>query len=319
MKIIITGGAGFIGSNFVRQTVNKYPEHQIVVFDKLTYAGNLTNLKDIEGKENYEFIRGDVCDLNFLIHLLKDAGVVFHFAAESHVDNSIGNSLEFTKSNAYGTHVLLEAARINKVEKFIHVSTDEVYGDIEEGSFKESDKLNPNNPYSASKAAAEMIVRAYYKTYKMPIIMTRGNNTFGPYQYPEKIISRFVCNLLEDRKVPLHGEGDNIRSFIYVGDVCKAVDTIFNKGEVGEIYNIGTDWEITNLELTKKLIKKLGKDESYIQHIEDRPFNDKRYSIDLTRIHSLGWKPEIEFEEGLDKTIDWYKQNKNWWKPLLQE
>jgi len=317
MKILITGGAGFIGSNFVRYMVNKYPEHKFLVFDKLTYAGNLDNLKDIESKENYHFIHGDVCDLNFMVYILKYVDVVFHLAAESHVDNSIGNSLEFTRTNALGTHVILEAARINGVKKFIHVSTDEVYGDIEEGSFSESDKLAPNNPYSASKAAAEMIAQGYLKTYKMPIIMTRGNNTYGPYQYPEKIVPKFVCNLIQGKKVPIHGSGLHIRSYIHVHDVCRALDTIFQKGEIGEIYNIGTAFELPNIELTKLILKKMGKDESFIEHIEDGPFNDTRYSIDLRKIEALGWKPEIEFEQGINETIQWYIDNPGWWKKIL--
>lgn len=315
--MLITGGAGFIGSNFARYMVKKYPEHQFTVFDKLTYAGNLENLVEIKDKPNYKFVRGDVCDLNFLTHILKEADVVFHLAAESHVDNSIGNSLEFTKTNALGTHVLMEAAHQNKIKRFIHVSTDEVYGDITEGSFKEDAKLMPNNPYSASKAAAEMIVRGYYTTYKLPVIMTRGNNVYGPHQYPEKIISRFICNLLLDKKVPLHGEGKNVRTYIYVDDVSRALDTVFHKGEVGEVYNIGTQDEISNLELTRMLIKKLGKTEEHILHVMDRPFNDRRYSLDLEKIMSLGWKQETGFEQGIDKTIDWYKQNVTWWLKLL--
>lgn len=314
MNILITGGAGFMGSNFVRFVVNKYPQHNIINYDKLTYAGDLKNLKDIENKKNYKFVKKDVCDFEFLMKILKDVDCVIHLAAESHVDNSIGNSLIFTRTNTYGTHVLLEAARLNNIKKFVHVSTDEVYGDIEEGSFKEDTILNPNNPYSASKAGAEMVARAYYKTYKLPIMIVRGNNVFGPYQYPEKIISKFITNLLEDKKVPLHGDGSNIRTYIYVEDFSNALDTVFNKGKVGEIYNTGTSDEISNLELTKLILKKLGKDESYIEFVRDRPFNDKRYSIDIEKIKKLGWKQQYSFEQGLDETIEWYKKNKEWWK-----
>jgi dTDP-glucose 4,6-dehydratase len=310
---MITGGAGFIGSNFAKYMVKKYPEHEFIVYDKLTYAGNLDNLRDLKNKSNFKFVKGDVCDLNFLLHILKDVDVVFHLAAESHVCNSIGDSLEFTKSNTYGTHVLLEASRLSNIKKFIHVSTDEVYGDIEEGSFHEDDKLSPNNPYSASKAAAEMIVRSYYKTYKMPIIITRGNNVYGPFQYPEKIISRFICNLLQDKKIPIHGSGENIRTYIHTDDVSKALDTIFQKGVVGEIYNIGTSYEKTNLEIAKLLINKLEKDESLIEYVQDRPFNDKRYSVDIEKLKSLGWVPLIDFETGLNSTIQWYKENLIWW------
>lgn len=314
MNILITGGAGFMGSNFVRFMVNKYPQYNFINYDKLTYAADLKNLKDIENKRNYKFVKGDVCDFKLLAKLLKNIDYVVHLAAESHVDNSIGNSLIFTTSNTYGTHVLLEAARLNKIKKFIHVSTDEVYGDIEEGSFKEDSILNPNNPYSASKAGAEMIVRSYYKTYKIPIIIVRGNNVFGPCQYPEKIIPAFITRLLENKKIQLHGNGSNIRTYIYVEDFSIALDTIFSKGKDGEIYNIGTCDEKSNLDVAKMLLNKLGKDESYIEFVKDRPFNDKRYNIDITKIKSLGWKQQYSFENALNETIKWYKDNKEWWK-----
>ena len=316
MKILITGGSGFMGSNFIRYMINKYPNYKFINFDKLTYAGNLNNLKDIQNKKNYRFIKGDVCDLNFLCYLLRDVDCIFHFAAESHVDHSIGNSLEFTKTNTFGTHVLLEAARFCNVKKVIHISTDEVYGDILEGSFNEDDKLAPTNPYSASKAAAEMILQGYYKTYKIPLIQVRGCNNFGPYQYPEKIIPNFITQLLQNKKVPLHGNGSNIRSYIHVSDFCEAADIIFQKGRIGEKYNISADFEISNLELTRLILKELEKDESFIEFVEDRPFNDRRYSISTNKIKSLGWEPKITFKEGLKKTIDWYKNNKKWWEPL---
>ena len=313
MKILITGGAGFIGSNLVRFMLNKYPEHTIINYDKLTYAGDLNNLKDIKDKNNYRFVKGDVCNFNLLMELLKGIDCAIHLAAESHVDNSIGNSLIFTMSNVYGTHVLLEAARLNKVKKIIHISTDEVYGDIEKGSFKEDSSLNPNNPYSASKAGAEMIVKSYHKTYGLPIVMVRGNNVFGPYQYPEKIISKFIISLLENRKVTLHGDGSNIRTYIYADDFSNAVDRVFSKGKIGDVYNIGTSDEISNIGLARLLIKKLGKDESCIEFVKDRPFNDRRYSIDTKKLKALGWRQQYTFEHGLDETIKWYKENKGWW------
>jgi dTDP-glucose 4,6-dehydratase len=313
MKILITGGAGFIGSNFVIHMVNKYPHNYFINYDKITYAGDLSNLESIENKKNYEFVKGDVCDLEKLKYLSKDVDCIIHMAAESHVDNSIGNSLIFTMSNTYGSHVLFEVARLNKIKRFIHVSTDEVYGDIESGSFNENSPLNPNNPYSASKAGADLIARSYCKTYNLPIVLVRGNNVFGPAQFPEKIISRFITRLLENKKVPLHGDGSNMRTYFYVKDFCLALDLVFEKGKKGEIYNIGTNDEISNLELTKTLIKKLGKDESYIEYIKDRPFNDARYSIDLGRIKSLGWKQQHSFEQSLDETIEWFKNNKDWW------
>jgi len=317
MKILITGGCGFIGSHVVRHFVTT-TDHNIINYDKLTYAGNPENLRDIEDAKNYRFVHGDVCNFELLRDLLKDVDAIIHLAAESHVDNSVGNSLPFTMSNTYGTHVLLEAARINKITRFLHISTDEIYGDILAGSFKEDDKLEPNNPYSASKAAAEMIVRAYFKTYKMPIVMTRGNNVYGSYQYPEKIIPRFITNLIDGEKVPLHGDGSNIRTYQYVEDAVRAIRLVFEKGTVGEVYNIGTHNEISNLELTKKILNEMGFGEEMIEFVTDRPFNDKRYSIDLTKIKALGWKQEVPFEEGLKKTIAWYKENEQWWRPLKE-
>jgi len=314
MKILITGGAGFMGSNFIESLMNEHPEHEVINLDKLTYAADLRNLNSLKGRKNYRFVKGDVCNFNLLMKILKNMDAVIHLAAESHVDNSIGNSLIFTMSNAYGTHVLLEAARLNKIKKFVHVSTDEVYGDIEEGSFMEDSILNPNNPYSASKAAAEMIVRSYYKTYKLPILMVRGNNVFGPFQYPEKIIPKFISRLLDGKKVTLHGDGSNIRTYIYVDDFSSALMTVFAKGKFGETYNIGTKDEISNLDLTKKILRKFGKDESWIEFVGDRPFNDRRYSIDCSKLMSLGWRQKVEFEKGLDKTIEWYRGNREWWK-----
>lgn len=317
MKILITGGCGFIGSHIVRYFV-KETMHDIINYDKLTYAGNLENLRDVEGAKNYRFVQGDVCNFELLRDLLKGVEAVIHLAAESHVDNSVGNSLPFTLSNTYGTHTLLEAARVNKVKRFLHVSTDEVYGDILEGSFTEEDKLEPNNPYSASKAAAEMIVRAYYITYKMPVIITRGNNVYGPYQYPEKIIPRFITNLIDGKKVPLHGDGSNIRTYQYVEDAVRAIRLVFENGKEGEIYNIGTKDEISNLELTRKILKEMGFGEEMILFVPDRPFNDKRYSLNLAKIKSLGWRQEVSFDEGLKRTIAWYKEHEAWWRPLKE-
>ncbi|HLC60523.1 MAG TPA: dTDP-glucose 4,6-dehydratase [Candidatus Nanoarchaeia archaeon] len=314
MKILVTGGAGFMGSNFTRLMVNKYPEHQIINLDKLTYAADLKSLDDIKNKKNYKFVNGDVCNFKFLIKLLKDVNCVVHLAAESHVDNSIGNSLIFTMSNTYGTHVLLEAARLNKIKKFLHVSTDEVYGDIEKGSFKEDSILSPNNPYSASKAGAEMIARSYYKTYRMPLTVVRSNNVYGPFQYPEKIIPRFITRLLKNKKIPLHGSGSNIRTYMFVNDFANALDLVFNKGRIGEIYNLGTSDEMSNLKLATLILKKLGKDDSHIDFVEDRPFNDRRYSVDTRKIKALGWMQQYSFEDGLNETIEWYKSNKRWWE-----
>ena len=313
-KILVTGGSGFTGSHFVRHIVETYPECQVISLDKLTYAADTGNLADISDRENYTFVEGDISDFDFVNQLLKDVDAVVHLAAESHVDNSIGNSLIFTTANTLGTHVLLEAARLNKVKRFLHVSTDEVYGDIEEGSFREDSALNPNNPYAASKAGADMLARSYHKTYNLPVVVVRGNNIFGPYQYPEKIIPKFTTLLLQDKKLPMHGDGSYIRTFIYVKDFVGALEHVFSEGEAGEVYNIGTTHEISNLDLTKLLIKKLGKSDDLIEYVADRPFNDRRYSVDLSKIKKLGWNHDRDFEEALDETIEWYKQNESWWK-----
>jgi dTDP-glucose 4,6-dehydratase len=293
--------------------VKKYPHYHIINFDKLTYAGNLDNLREVAHCPNYEFVRGDIENLNFLAWFLKHVDVVVHFAAESHVDNSIGNSLLFTKTNVVGTHSLLEAARVAKVKKFIHISTDEVYGDIMEGCFKETDKLAPNNPYSASKAAAEMLVKSYVKTYKFPAIIVRPNNNYGPFQFPEKIISRFSTRLIQNRKVPLHSPNP-VRTYIHVLDTARAIDIIMHKGVMHETYNIGTRDEFSNLEITQKIIAFFGKDESYIEKVDDRLFNDLRYSVDYSKIKALGWEQEISFDEGLRQTLAWYAHNTWWWE-----
>lgn len=314
MKILVTGGAGFIGSGFVRQMLSKHEDYEITVLDSLTYAADKRNLDQVKTGKNFKFIKGDICNYKTVLKALTGVDVVVHFAAESHVDNSIGNSIIFTQTNTLGTHVLLEAARFSNIKRFIHVSTDEVYGDIVKGSFKESSALNPNNPYSASKAGAEMLARSYFKTYNLPVTVVRGNNVFGPFQYPEKIIPKFVTRLIENKKVPLHGSGDQIRTFIYVNDFVNAIECVLKKGLVGEVYNIGTDDEISMLALSKLLVKKLKRNQSYIQTVTDRPFNDKRYSVDLKKIRKLGWKPLHTFESALEETIEWYQNNPLWWK-----
>ncbi len=315
MKILVTGGAGFIGSAFIRHMVKKYPSYHIICFDKLTYAGNMDNLREVDHKPNFEFIKGDVEDLNFLVWLFKHVDMVIHFAAESHVDNSLGNSLLFTKSNVIGTHSILEACRVSKVKKLIHISTDEVYGDILEGSFNEDAKLNPTNPYSASKAAAEMMLKSYIKTYKLPAIVLRPNNNYGPFQYPEKIISRFSTRLIQGKKVPLHSPKP-IRTYLHVDDTARAIDIVLHKGVIHETYNIGTTDEISNIDLTRKMLQFYGRDESYVQLVDDRPFNDLRYSVDHSKIEALGWKQQISFEDGLQHTLNWYAENKWWWENM---
>ena len=317
--LLITGGAGFIGSNFIHYMMDKYPDYKIVNLDKLTYAGNLENLRDIEDNPNYEFVKGDIADRKIVNDIFDSNKIdaVINFAAESHVDRSIENPGVFIQTDVYGTFVLLEAARASGCSLFLQISTDEVYGSIEEGSFKEGDPLLPNSPYSASKAGAEMIVRSFYKTYQFPVIITRTSNNFGPYQYPEKLIPLFVTNLIDDIKVPLYGDGMNVRDWIHVDDNCSALDVTLHKGKVGEIYNIGAGNEKPNVWITKKLIELLGKTGEMIKPVEDRLGHDRRYSVDCSKLkNELGWDTEYDFEQALIKTVFWYRDNEDWWRPL---
>jgi len=314
MRVLVTGGAGFIGSHFLRYMIRKYPDVTFTNFDKLTYAGNLKNVKDIENHPNYNFIQGDVRDLNFMRYIMKKIDVVFHFAAESHVDRSLDGPIEFTRSNTLGTHFLLETI---EGRQLIHISTDEVYGDILEGSFFEEDVMSPANPYSASKAAAEMIIKAYYKTHKTRTIVIRGCNNYGPYQYPEKIIPRFTTSLIQGKKIPLHGEGKEIRCYIHVEDFCRGIDTVFEKGKEGEIYNIGSEYEISNLDVAKKILDIFQMEEDRIEFVPNRPFNDRRYSVDSSKVCALGWRQKINFDEGLQSTASWYRSHPEWWLPIV--
>ena len=319
MKILVTGGLGFIGSNFIRHIFKKYPGYKIVNIDKMTYAGNPENLRDIENDSRYSFIKGDICDERLIDELISSEkpDAILNFAAESHVDRSISDPHSFIKTDILGTHNLLEAAKKYNIPRYIQVSTDEVYGSINSGSFSEESPINPASPYSASKAAADMIVNSYFATYKMPILITRSSNNYGPNQYPEKVVPLFVTNLLENKKVPLYGDGLNVRDWLYVLDNCEAIDLTLHKGKEGEIYNIGGGIELPNIELTKALLKFLEKDESHIEYVKDRPGHDRRYSLDSTKIkEKLGWQPKFKFDYGLYLTIDWYKKNEWWWKPL---
>lgn len=316
MRLLVTGGAGFIGSNFIRYALGKYPELKVVNLDKLTYAANTNNLKDIENNPNYSFIEGDICDSRIVGDCLKDCDVVINFAAETHVDRSIENSALFVRTNTLGTYTLLEAARRSDVETFVQISSDEVYGSIEDGAFSESDALNPSNPYSFSKAAADLLVESYYKTYDLPTIITRSSNNYGPYQHPEKLIPLFITNLIQDKTVPLYSNGDNIRDWLYVIDNCEAIDLIIKEGKIGEIYNIAGGCEKTNLEVTKEILRLLNKSVEYINHVEDRPFHDRRYSLDCAKIKALGWSPKTDFKKGLKSTVEWYKNNKWLWEVL---
>ena len=315
MRLLVTGGAGFIGSNYVHHVL-EHSDDSVTVFDALTYAGNLDNLKDLDGNPRLTFVQGDITDRAAVTAAMDGHDAVVHFAAESHVDRSIASPDEFVHTNCDGTNVMCDVARRVGVDRFLHISTDEVYGSIEEGSFTEADRLEPRSPYSASKAGSDLIAMSYRTTYGLPVLVTRSSNNFGPYQYPEKVIPLFVTNLLEGRKVPLYGDGLNVRDWCYVMDNCAAVDLVLRRGEVGEIYNIGAGNEITNRELTDAILGLLGHGEEMIDYVEDRLGHDRRYSIDTTKVEALGWRPARELREALEATVAWYRDNPWWWRPL---
>ena len=315
MKILVTGGAGFIGSNYIRMMFNRYPDIEIINLDKLTYAGNPDNLHDISNS-GYTFIKADICDPDAVSKAMEGVDTVVHFAAESHVDRSIKDSSVFVMTNVLGTNTLLSCALESGIDKFIHVSTDEVYGSIDEGSFKETDPLDPSSPYSSSKAGSDLLAMSYYTTYGLPVSITRCTNNFGPYQYPEKLIPLFITNLMEGEKVPVYGAGLNVRDWIYVDDHCSGIDFVLNHGYSGEIYNIGGGSELTNLEITHRILKMLDKDDSMIRYVEDRKGHDLRYSLDCTKLMNMGWKPEFDFDEALMNTVSWYMENEWWWQSL---
>lgn len=318
-KVLVTGGLGFIGSNSVRFLLKKYPDLHLVNLDKETYCGNHENLEDIAKDPRYTFIRGDICDSTIVEKAMQGCSALFNFAAQTHVDRSILNAEEFIQTNVLGTSVLLEAARKAGIEKFIQISTDEVYGSIEKGSFSEESSLHPSSPYSASKASADLLVLAYFKTYGLPVVITRCTNNFGPYQYPEKLVSLFITNALENRKLPLYGDGLNVREWIYVLDHCEALDLVWSKGKVGEVYNIGSRQEISNKEMSLAILKEVGKSPSLIEPVKDRPGHDRRYSVDSKKIRALGWTPRHSFEEALRETVRWYREHETWWKSLKQK
>lgn len=310
MKILVTGGCGFIGSNFIRE-ITKHRE--VVNLDKLTYAG-VNNLK---GVKDYSFVKGDICKREDVEKAMKGCDTVVHFAADSHVDRSIKDPATFVQTNVFGTYVLLEEARKNDIGRFVMISTDEVYGQIERGSFRETDVLNPRNPYSASKAGAERLAYSFFATYGLPVVIPRSSNNFGPYQLPDKIIPLFITNILENKKVPLYGDGKNVRDWVYVSDNCEAIRLCMERGRPGEVYNIGGGNEITNLELTRLILREMGKGEEMIEFVKDRPGHDRRYSLDSSKImEELGWRPGHDFRDAIKKTINWYGENQNWWKPL---
>jgi dTDP-glucose 4,6-dehydratase len=317
MKFIITGGAGFMGSNFIRFLLNKYPEHEVLNFDKLTYAGNLENLKDVENNPRYSFMKGDIADEAAVEQAFqKGIDCVVNFAAETHVDRSILGPKGFIITDVLGTYTLLEASKKHGIKRYIQISTDEVFGSTEDGEFSETTPFEPNSPYSASKAGGDHIVRAYWKTFGLPTIVTHSCNFIGPYQYPEKLIPLFVTNLIEGKKIPVYGDGLNIREWIYVSDYCRAIDTIIHRGVIGEVYNIGSGERKTNMEVTKLVLELMGKDDSSIEYVKDRPGHDRRYAVNSDKLRSLGWKSEYDFERALKETIAWYQDHESWWKPL---
>lgn len=317
-KILVTGGAGFIGSNFVRYLLEKYPHYRVVVFDKLTYAGRLENLLDVDGDPRYAFVQGDICDAEAVERAMRGYQIdaIVNFAAESHVDRSILNADAFVKTDVYGTYVLLEAARKFKVERYHQISTDEVYGDVPVGYSKESDPFEPNSPYAASKASAEMLVRSYFVTYQLPTVVTRGSNTFGPYQYPEKLLSLFITNAIDDLPLPVYGDGMQVRDWLYVMDHCKGIDLVLHQGKLGEAYNIGGENEQHNIDVIRLMLKILGKPESLMRRVIDRPGHDKRYALDTSKLRALGWAPRQDFENALRETVEWYVRNEWWWRTI---
>lgn len=318
MRVLVTGGAGFIGNCFIRHMLEAHPDYKIVNLDALTYAGNLENLYDVKDNPNYEFVHGDICDKQLVRQLAAGCDMIVNFAAESHVDRSITGPEIFIETNVKGTLNLLQAAKEFHIHRYLQVSTDEVYGSLgKTGYFTETTPLSPNSPYSASKASADMLVRAYYETYKLPVLTTRCSNNYGPYQYPEKLIPFFISKLLKGEKVPVYGDGMNVRDWLFVYDHCSAIDTVLHKGRVGEVYNIGGHNEKTNLEITHLILDAMNKDESSIEYVQDRLGHDRRYAISNDKITSeLGWKPSVTFEEGILLTIDWYLNNQDWMKSI---
>ncbi len=321
MKILVTGGAGFIGSNFVRRTLeDAYPDlegAEVVVLDALTYSGNLENLAPIEGSPHYEFVHGDIRDAPLLDRVLPGVDAVVHFAAESHVDRSVRDSGIFVETNVLGTQRLLDAALRHGISRFVHVSTDEVYGSIAEGSWDETRALEPNSPYSASKAGSDLLARSYFRTHGMNLSITRCSNNYGPYHFPEKVIPLFVTNLIDDQHVPLYGEGNNIRDWLHVDDHTRGIAMVLSGGRAGEVYNIGGGTELSNKQLTQLLLDATGKDWSYVDRVEDRLGHDLRYSVDISKIRDeLGYEPLVPFEQGLADVVQWYRDHRSWWEPL---
>jgi dTDP-glucose 4,6-dehydratase len=316
VKLLVTGGSGFIGSNFIRHVLATHADDRVVNLDKLTYAGNPANLADLERDPRYTFVHGDICDAKVVREAAAGVDVIVNFAASTHVDRSLMEPDEFLRTDVFGVFTLLEAVRELKIARFLHISTDEVYGSVERGSSRESDPVRPSNPYSASKAGGDLLALAYWHTHRVPVVITRSSNNFGPYQYPEKVIPLFVTNALDDRPLPLYGDGRNVRDWLYVLDNCAAIDLVLRKGGEGQVYNIGGGHEVENVVLTRQILQLTGKPETLIQPVKDRLGHDRRYSVDSTKVRQLGWTPRHPFADALRTTVTWYREHEAWWRPL---
>jgi dTDP-glucose 4,6-dehydratase len=316
VKLLVTGGSGFIGSNFVRHVLATHADDRVVNLDKLTYAGNPANLADLERDPRYTFVHGDICDAKLVRDAIRGVDAVVNFAAESHVDRSLMEPDAFLKTDVFGVFTLLEAVKELKIARFLHISTDEVYGSVERGSSRESDPVRPSNPYSASKAGGDLLALAYWHTHRVPVVITRSSNNFGPYQYPEKVIPLFVTNALDDRPLPLYGDGRNVRDWLYVLDNCAGIDLVLRQGGEGQVYNIGGGHEVENVVLTRQILQLTGKPETLIQPVKDRLGHDRRYSVDSTKVRQLGWTPRHPFADALRTTVTWYREHEAWWRPL---
>jgi dTDP-glucose 4,6-dehydratase len=316
VRLLVTGGAGFIGSAFVRRSLARDDVEHLTVIDKLTYAGNPANLAELTQDPRYRFVRADINDSAVVAELMNEADAVVNFAAESHVDRSIEEADAFVRTDVHGTYTLLEAARATGIRRFVQVSTDEVYGHVAVGSSRETDPLRPRSPYAASKAAGDLLALAYHTTHGLPVMITRGSNTYGPRQYPEKVIPLFVTNAIDQAPLPLYGDGLQVRDWLHVDDHCAAVEAVLDRGEPGEVYNAGGTTSLTNLELTRRLLQLLDRPESLIRHVADRPGHDRRYALDSSKLSALGWRPSVELDEGLEATVRWYQDNEAWWRPI---
>jgi dTDP-glucose 4,6-dehydratase len=320
VEVLVTGGAGFIGSNFVRHAIATHDDWRVTTLDKLTYAGRLENLEGVIDHPRHRFVKGDVADASTAAPLVAAADLVVHFAAETHVDRSIASAGDFITTDVYGTFVLLEAARHNPtLRRFVQISTDEVYGSVPAGSSKETDELKPRNPYSASKAGADRLAYSYWATYRVPVVITRASNNYGPNQFPEKIIPLFITNLIDDIPVPLYGDGQHERDWLHVSDHCRAIDLLIERGESGEVYNIGGGNQIRNVDLTHRILELTGKPSSLVRPVDDRPGHDRRYSLDTAKVEAAGWRPNVPFDRGLAETVSWYRANERWWRPIKDE